>query len=497
MRHRLVIVIASFFSLLAIGCGGGKLQGVNPTPTPITGPFSNASLSGPYAFVFSGTGASGFFAVAGSFQANGNGNLVSGTMDINNSSGVSTNVPFTGTYSVVPNGQGNATLTSAVQTFNIHFVIISSNRALMTRFDNNSVGHGAIDLQNPAAFSAAGIQSQFSYQLTGVDAGSNPLATVGGFTTDGAGTVPAGLHDVSDNGTPIVNQPLTGTYTVAGSANGRGTLALNTSLGTLHFAFYIVAANRLKLVETERTPALAGEALGGFNATTSVAGCGPCVFAWNGFSGATPFAAAGIYFIDDNNGIPRGTADINLGGSVSTSALSGAYSFAPQFRGTASFNSVAGAPATFAVYAISGGGWLTLQIDPGKVVTGLAFTQPLAGTPHLDLSFDGSYGFNFVGATFNAQADEVGQITTHDTNSNGAGAVTGAVDINNAGVPIPGLSVSGSFTIDKTAFGTITMQTSNGTQHFRLHSTGGFGPVFFVSADSNLVAAGIFERQGQ
>jgi hypothetical protein len=51
--------------------------------------------------------------------------------------------------------------------------------------------------------------------------------------------------------------------------------------------------------------------------------------------------------------------------------------------------------------------------------------------------------------------------------------------------------------MDKTAFGTITMQTSNGTQHFRLHATGGFGPVFFVSADSNLVAAGIFEMQGQ
>ena len=496
MRYRLVIVIASLFSLIAIGCGGGKLPVVNPAPTPITGPFSNASLSGPYAFVFSGTGAAGFFAVAGSFQANGSGNLVSGTMDINNSSGVSTNVPFTGTYSVIPNGQGSATLTSAVQTFNIHFVIISSSRALMTRFDNSSVGHGAIDLQNPAVFSAAGIQSQFAYQLTGVDAGANPLAMVGGFTTDGAGAVPAGLHDVSDNGTPIVNQPLTGTYTVAGSANGRGTLALNTSLGTLHFAFYIVSANRLKLVETERTPALAGEALGGVNASTSLPQCGPCVFAWNGFSGATPFAAAGIYFIDGKNGIPQGTADINLGGSVSTSTLSGAYSFAPQFRGTASFASVAGAPATFAVYAISGG-WLTLQIDPGKVVTGLAFIQVLAGTNHLNLSFDGSYGFNFVGATFNAQADEVGQITTHDANLSGAGPVTGVVDMNNAGVPIPGLGVSGSFTMDPSAFGTITMQTSNGTQHFRLHAIGGFGPVFFVSADSNLVAAGIFEMQGQ
>jgi hypothetical protein len=496
MHDRLVIVIASLLSLIAIGCGGSKLQGGSPSPTPITGPFSNASLSGPYAFVFSGTGASGFFAVAGSFQANGSGNLVSGTMDINNTSGVSTNVPFTGTYSVIPNGQGSATLTSAVQTFNIHFVIISPSRALMTRFDSNSVGHGTIDLQNPAAFSTAGIQAQFSYRLTGVDAGANPMASVGGFTTDGAGAVPAGLHDMSDNGTPFINQPLTGTYAVAGSANGRGTLALNTSLGTLHFAFYIVAANRLKLVETERAPALAGEALGGFNATTSVAGCGPCVFAWNGFSGAIPFAASGIYFIDDNNGISGGMADVNLGGSVSTSALSGAYSFAPQFRGTASFNLVAGTPATFAVYAISGGGWFVLQIDPGRVVTGLAFNQPLAGTPHLDLSFDGSYGFNFAGATFTAQADEVGQIMTHDTNSSGAGAVTGVVDINNAGVPIPGLGISGSFTMDKTAFGTITMQTSNGVQHFRLHATGGFGPVCFVSADSNLVAAGIFEMQG-
>src|SRR3984885_5241890 len=65
--------------------------------------FSNATLAGPFTFSYSGTDSAGFMAVAGSFQADGQGHIVSGVEDSDTfSGGVAKQVPFTGTYVVGP-----------------------------------------------------------------------------------------------------------------------------------------------------------------------------------------------------------------------------------------------------------------------------------------------------------------------------------------------------------------------------------------------------------
>ncbi len=311
------------------GCGGGSSQ---PKPPVITGPFSNASVKGQYAFIVSGNGSSGFSAVAGSFRADGSGNLA-GTMDINTPNGVLTNVAFTGTYNVIPNGQGTATFLSPAQTINLRLVVISTQgaRILLSGLDNSAPGHGNADLQDATAFSTSGVAGQQAFSLSGTDAAGGPLATAGGFIADGTGLISSGVHDVSDNGTPSANQLLTGTYSVpAGTANGRGTMVLNTALGALHFAFYIVNATQLKIVETERTPALAGESFRGANDSISVAGCGPCALVWTGVSGATPFAAIGGYGVDDLGHVINVQITANTGGTVGGLTFTGGtYSFAP------------------------------------------------------------------------------------------------------------------------------------------------------------------------
>ena len=107
---RFPLFVATIAVLMAIsGCGGGGSHLSFPTPQ---GTFTNANLSGPYAFSYTGSDAGGFLAVAGSFQADGSGHITSGMQDINSGAAVRTNAAITGTYAVRPDGRGSATLNS-------------------------------------------------------------------------------------------------------------------------------------------------------------------------------------------------------------------------------------------------------------------------------------------------------------------------------------------------------------------------------------------------
>src|SRR5260370_18288051 len=97
-----------FFSFLLLmdvmtGCGGSSSQLAGPPQ----GGFTNASLSGSYAFAVTGTNSGGFFTLAGSFQANGSGALTGGVEDINSpGTGVGpTNVVLTCSYTVPADGR--------------------------------------------------------------------------------------------------------------------------------------------------------------------------------------------------------------------------------------------------------------------------------------------------------------------------------------------------------------------------------------------------------
>ncbi|HEX7286201.1 MAG TPA: hypothetical protein VF532_08470 [Candidatus Angelobacter sp.] len=469
-------------AIVAAGCGSGS----SPSGPPITGPYSTATLSGNYAFVFSGKDAGGFFGLAGSFQANGAGGLSAGLMDINMGSGISSSVPFTGTYTVLANGQGSAMLTAAAQTFNLRFIVISSRRAMIIRFDNNSSGHGDIEQATAGSTSLASVTGTYTFNLAGIGAAAKPLLTLGAFTADGAGGITAGVQDLSDNGTLATAQAVTGSYTVA--TEGRGTLTLTTALGVLHFAFYMADQQHLKLVETERSPAQAGETFGGVaTLSLSTLGCGPCVFALSGLSAGQAFGGAGILFHSAGT-FSHTVGDSNQGGVAgSLNAAVGNITIG-NFRGT-----LTSGASNYVFYPLAGfsPAWLMMQIDPGTMVSGLAYNQPLAGTPHLDLSFAGNYALYFIGMPFTLSTDEVGQVAATNAPS---GTVAGHMDMTSAGALNSGLGISGSFTMDKTARGTTGLQTPQGTQNLILFASSGIGPVVFVGTGSNVVA-GVFETQ--
>src|SRR5262249_53005747 len=110
-KNHSLLFLASFLflSLMIAGCGG-NIKTTTPNPTG----FTNADLNGTYAFAISGNDGGGFFAIAGSFTANGNGAITGGTEDINypGASGGFKNGAISGKDTVRTDGRTGATHTS-------------------------------------------------------------------------------------------------------------------------------------------------------------------------------------------------------------------------------------------------------------------------------------------------------------------------------------------------------------------------------------------------
>lgn len=475
-----IVAIVISFGLVLIGCGTG---GGTRFALPPSGSFTNASLSGTYAFSVSGTNQFGFIAIAGSVQADGNGNLSSGILDVNNSGSVATSVPVNGTYNISADGRGLATLNTSIATFTIDFVMLSSNRALAVRFDTNSSASGSFDKQDSTAFSTSALTGQYAFSLSGIGANGGTYQSAGLFTADGTGELSNGLQDTNNDGVVTSAASLTGTYNISGT-NGRGTMTLATSGGALNFAFYVVDATHLKLIETDAAPSLAGDTFRQSGVFSNASITGPFAFTLGGgLSG--PFVAGGVFTSNGTGTITSGVEDINDSGSVIQNAsTTGSYTVASTGRGTLTLNNSSGT-FLFAVYPTTGG-LLMLELDSGLPSSGTAFPQ--SGTPSAS-AITGNYGFNLTGVSNSGEIDSIAHVA-----ADGSGNFTGAVDFNVAGGLSRGLAFNGPYTVGTNGRGTATFSSSNGTQNLVIYFVNS-SRVLFVEVDSGLVGVGDFEAQ--
>lgn len=469
------------FALLALaGCGSGLRV---RTAEPATGPFTNASLSGPYAFALSGTNSSGFFTTAGAFQADGNGNITSGVQDVNAATGVFTNLPVVGSYFVGADGRGTAILASQASTMTLGFVLISSQHGLVARFDTFATASGTLDRQDTTAFSVAALQGPFAFGISGVNSIGANIQSAGTFTADGAGRITSGVQDVNDNGATTSNAALTGGYTVG--AEGRGTLALTTSAGTLNFATYIIDATHLKLVEIDFTPAMSGDAFRQQGTPSNASVSGPYAFTLGGSSVSGPFVAGGVFTADGNGNIISGTEDVNDASSVTTNlALTGSYAIASNSRGTLTFTTSKGA-SNFVIYP-STGGLQMLEMD-STVSGGTAHAQTTGAIS--TASIQGKYGYNLTGVTTNGPTDSIAQFA-----ADGNGGITGAIDLNLMGSIAQNLGLAGNYSVSANGRGTATLTSSLTTQKLVLYVVSG-SRVLVLSTDPKNIAVGSFEHQ--
>ena len=266
MNPRSLPAILALAFLLA-ACGGGG----SPAPPP-SGPYSNASLHGQYAFALTGLDLNGaYISRVGSFTADGAGNITAGVEDLqalSTGEGAVTSPITGGSYQIQSTGRGTLTLTAANgDSVQARLVMQSTSTGFLIQTDLNAACSGSFNLQTASDFNGAALAHPYVFKTAGVSFSSTnaaPLALVGQLTADGSSTITGGVMDTNDgnSSTPSGATPIPpGTYaldtTGNGTSFGRGTISFNGRT----FAFYIVDSTRFKLLEEDTLGGSTGEAL--------------------------------------------------------------------------------------------------------------------------------------------------------------------------------------------------------------------------------------------
>ena len=292
----------------------------------------NSKLHGPYAFSVRGFDANGLFVAAGSFMADGAGNISAGVMDINDTDTGSghINPTFTGTYSIGGNGLGYMMLNiPGGSTRSFALSMMAGGNANIIEFDDSSGGllngtarnSGVLLQQDPSAFTGAPASGNYAFGFVGIDSSKNRFAEAGSFTSNGMGALTAGLLDSDDNGTVSSSVAFTGTTTAVASS-GRGTMTINTAV----YSFYVVSATEMLVVGIDPfapggNPLVSGTILAQSSATLA---SGSSVVEVNALSGSVSESQIGIF--DASGGTNSGTftltSDQNTGSTL-TSPCSG------------------------------------------------------------------------------------------------------------------------------------------------------------------------------
>ncbi len=249
---------------------------ITSTYTLVVNPVQDLTLlQGPYAFSFSGYNASGFVAAAGSFTADGAGNITPGEADFTTQQGNTLYKNISGTYTLGQDGRGTITLTSVTGSPTFAFAIDTggSGHGRLIEFDAAPIvtrGSGRLEAQSVStcvvtgtgtntysgtfAFGGAGSASS---NATG---GAGPVAFAGTFTATPP-TSPATQGSLGsgemDSNAPNNTQfggggnTVSGTYQ-SGPDSTHCTMALSTTgLADMNYDVYPISFNEAFLIETD------------------------------------------------------------------------------------------------------------------------------------------------------------------------------------------------------------------------------------------------------
>jgi Putative Ig domain len=443
-----------------IGTYRFTVQVTDQFPTTATAGFSitiTGKIQGNYAFSFNGYNSQGqAFYLAGSFMADGNGNIMSGVFDRNgnDSIGAMTNVAMTsgtggsgqcpansppappsGTGSVycvgrsgVTNGTnlGTIVIASALGTYSFSVsVSLVADSTIILADPNNGWGSGVLKSQG----SLAGVSlasGSFGFGLFGVDSGGNRYGGAGYFQTDATGNISSGNGeaDINDNGTVQSQAPLTGSVSVTPDPNtGRGTATFTIGSATFDYAFYVIPGKlifpTLLAVQTDAISTGApvtlasiigrGPAGGGTTTFTNIslkaAPGSPTngdLFELNAVStsGGTPAPdiSLGLGNFDGNGNVISYNFDENNGGKLTTPAqnsYTGTYSVDPSNKLSGRVT-VTGVPSNPIWYLTASNTGFVVGTD-ANVTTGVFEPQTAPPTGFTILSLFG----NFYGGTSN------------------------------------------------------------------------------------------------
>jgi hypothetical protein len=217
-------------------------------------PFSNASLSGGYAFGANGDtpSAVGNLRAVGRLTAGGDTTITAGKLDAAVDGLTDPNADFTGAYAVdAGTGRVDVAITGGSITNEVLY-LVNPTRGFVLVTDAGIVAEGSFDLQTSSSFSNSSMNGQFAFLMDGFNS-SFFIDRVATLNWDGNGNL--SLNELV-NASGAINVPgiLSGTYSVGG--NGRTTGTINTISNNM--VFYLVSGNDAYILQNDGSTEIDG-----------------------------------------------------------------------------------------------------------------------------------------------------------------------------------------------------------------------------------------------
>ena len=426
----------------------------SPLSLTINGPTSR--LNGNYVFSFTGYSGGASVVQAGSFTADGVGNLTNGLMDSNSASGVQAKLPFTGTYSIDTSNTGPMTLViPALGTFSYQLAVPASGTI---RFIQNGgvggQGSGVISqVAGTTKITISSLAAFWAFGASGADVSTNRYAAAGTFQSDTTGTWTSGFQDTNDNGTSATNVPFTGSFVAIDPVTGRGTATLTVTGGaTTNYSFYPVSTNQIVMMGIDPVSTAAPLALFSLFTrplnTYTNANLNTTTVAWaqgidNSSGTAVPDALLAFVTFDGKGGITA-SSDQNDGGTLSTHTYTGTYNVESDGRTT-----ITGIGTGSVVFYLSAN--IGFVVEGDTLVTAGTIV-PQSGTPYTNASISGSY----QGATIQAVLPTV-TVEADSATPDGSGNYPLFFDTSGPGGPQQGLTLTATYSVDATGRAPLTV----------------------------------------
>lgn len=388
---------------------------------------SDQELKGQYSFLLQGfdeiTGEQ--FAVVGSFDADGNGQITGGLEDSNGPAGYKPAVSFSGTYSVGSDNRGFAHFTDSsghTTTFALSVGSLNSSRvaskASLIEFDSKTsgmLGSGFVFRQDVSSFNLSNLKGPYAFQMVGqADQLRSRMVITGAYTLDGNGNLTNGDEEVNDNGI-VEERTFTGTFSLTSRTGSFGRVALQVLANgeTSHSIVYLVGGNHA-LVMTTGAESTSGLLSGEVRSQSS-----------NSFSAAS-LAGASVGYSEGNSALSIGRWNFDNSDNATYTFLSGhadginynvyypqsgtlTYSVRANGRVTTEGSLASGVLQGVIFYLVGTNEAFVMSTDSSAAA---GFFEPQTGGPFSNASLSGNYMLGTIAPAVAGSKVESGELTS-------------------------------------------------------------------------------------
>jgi hypothetical protein len=486
---------------------------------------SGTTLCGSFTFLAQGaTGSSTSVAmIAGSFVADGAGNITTGSLDRATTTQGLFNHLITGTFAVGPDGRGTLILNTKTMAgpvsiaFTFALNLPGTFGYLFESDDQTGSGDhvsGFLQAADPSKFNATSITGGYAMGLLGGTSSTTSsralmLAAVSASGSDCGITSNGDSVFINYNSGTTTSTPLSfacggGGLSTIDSATGRGTVAVTLSNGpfssqTLNFAFYVIDAATLVFISTDQPgvnlPIMSGTmvlqvavaANGMFSLFDLACGHGElgnqkgCILGVSGQASSSSDVAAGRA-VGTGSGILAITTDENKGG-VFNSESNGGWTVTVSPSGAGTLTPPAASQSSPAAFVLVGHDQAIVGFSNESVSFGFLRAQTGLAPPATPETYIAGTQFVANGSVpnYSGVITPTGPIDNH-------GSLTGTLDAEQILLPptdpvqISGAAITGTYLLDSAATGRgIGRSTAPGPSIFVMYCVSAFEVILLES----------------